>query len=259
VGHNNNRDRIIEILDRIGTEAAINKIRDALHIYQSSWSNNCWIQGLGIVGEPAMVKHLMYLLHFSDEYTYKSSKDPYINLLEVSSLCCEAIFELVDNDPEETKLIPPLLGNLNQEKLHYFLDCFCRFTVAIDRSHLSVLLKYLEDDRLELRAYALTNLPVISDDSILPILISALSDDELIIRQAAVKGIVRLNSSATQPILLKLAANSELVTTLIEELKRLSWLENRPIVLAIDLLTRSREFSNPIVVATIMKMMELLH
>jgi HEAT repeat protein len=342
----------IETLSKIDTEAAIEKIRNALHIYQSSWSKDSWIQGLGIVGEPAMIEHLIYLFYFADEYVYNPSNNPDINLEEVSRLCYHAIaalerfggnlafevlhqfaywsiykdypspfegiiealfrldcdraftalegaihsydplvrkraamafnvmdvpitertfsillnalndtepevqleivvsirtvcrkysqryddrqieidpelikqtyaatkpivvnllshpennirertiFELVDKDTDKIELIPPLLGNLSQENLQRLSY---RFNGLSDRSNLSVLLKYLEDDRLELRAYALTNLGSISDDSILPILVSALNDNQLIIRQAAVKGIVRLNSIATQPILL---------------------------------------------------------
>jgi HEAT repeat protein len=378
------RRNAILVLGKIGTEAAIDKIRNSLHTYQSSWSDDHWIQGLGIVGEPAMVQHLIYLIYFADEYTYKSSDDSDYHSEEVSRLCREAIaalarfggnlafevlhqfaywsilkdypspfegiiealfrldcdhtftalegaihsydplvrkraamafnvldapitertfsillnaldepdtdvqlkivisirtncwkysqrsndnqiaidselmdrayaatkpivvnllshpetsirekaiFELVDNNPDETKLIPPLLGNLSQEKLLYFLNGFYRFSVAINDSHLSVLLKYLDDERLELRAYALANLGSISDDSLLPILVAALKDDELIIRQAAVKGIARFKNVATKPILLELAANSESVTTLIEELWQSDWSKTRSTVL----------------------------
>lgn len=368
----NFRYRAIEALSKIGTKAAIEKIRNILHIYQSSWSKDSWIQGLGIVGEPAMIEHLIYLIYFADEYVYKPSKNPDFNLEEVSRLCCNAIaalerfggnlafevlhqfaywsiykdypspferiiealfrldcdrtftalegaihsydplvrkrvamafnvmdvpitertfsilldalndteadvqleivvsirtvcrtysqrsderqieidpeliertyaatkpivvnllshpennirertfFKLVDEDTDEIELVPPFLGNISQENLQRLSY---RFNGLSDRSNLSVLLKYLEDDRLELQAYALTNLGSISDDSILPILVVALNENELIIRQAAVKGIARLNSIATQSILLELAANSELVTTLIEELWELN-------------------------------------
>ncbi|MGL6344857.1 MAG: HEAT repeat domain-containing protein, partial [Waterburya sp.] len=70
------RRQVILVLDKIGTEAAIDKIRHALHIYKSSWSDDDLIQGLGIVGEPAMVEHLIYLLYFANEYVYKSPNNP---------------------------------------------------------------------------------------------------------------------------------------------------------------------------------------
>ncbi|MBW4623663.1 MAG: hypothetical protein KME17_30420 [Cyanosarcina radialis HA8281-LM2] len=375
--HYSQRDRAIHILDKIGTEAAIDKIRQALYTYRSSWSDDDWIQGLGIVGEPAMVEHLIYLLYLTDEYIDRSPDNPDDNLEEVSRLCREAIaalerfggnlafevlhqfaywsifkdypspfeeiiealfrldcdrtftalenaihscdplvrkraamafnvlkvpikeqtfsilidalndpevdiqleviisirticrkysllygdgqitidlhpkdrayaatkpivanflshpentvrekaiFVLVDDDLDELKLIPPLLGNLSQKKLQYLPY---RFSSAIDSSHLSVLFDYLEDDRLELRAYALASLGLINGDLILPMLVSALKDNELILRQAAVKGIVKLESLAARSILLELAANSELVTTLIEELIELNCSETR--------------------------------
>lgn len=379
--HYNAKSKAIEILDKIGTEKAIDKICHAIYAYKSSWSDDDWIKGLGIVGEPATIEHLIYLLYFADEYIYKSSNNPDVILEEVSRLCCEAIaaleryggnlafevlhqfaywsifkdypspferiiealfrldcdrtftalngaiysydplvrkraamafnvldvpikeetfsillnalddpesevqleivlsirtiyrnysqryednqisidsdlierayaatkpivvnllshsetsireraiFELVYDDPDEIKLITPLFGNLSQEKLH---PLFYRFNGSIDPSSLSVLLEYLEDDRLELRAYALSNLALISDNSILPMLVSALGNDELIIRQSAVRGIAKLKTVATQPILLKLAANSELVTTLIEELMQLKWSETYSTIL----------------------------
>jgi hypothetical protein len=38
--------------------------------------------------------NLVYLLHFSDKYAYKSPNNPDYNLVEVSSLCCKAIAAL---------------------------------------------------------------------------------------------------------------------------------------------------------------------
>ncbi|MGL4882886.1 MAG: HEAT repeat domain-containing protein, partial [Waterburya sp.] len=164
---------------------------------------------------------------------YAATKQVVVNFLSYSetSVRERAIFELIYDDPDEIKLIPPLLGNLSQENLTHLLYRFYRFNISVNQSHLSILLEYLEDDRSELLAYALTNLGSISDDSILPILVSALKNDELIIRQAAVKGIARLKSVATKPILLNLAANSELVTTLIEELWELSGSETQSTIL----------------------------
>ncbi|MGL6343532.1 MAG: HEAT repeat domain-containing protein, partial [Waterburya sp.] len=165
---------------------------------------------------------------------YAATKQIVVNFLSYSetSVRERAIFELIYDDLDEIELIPPLLGNLNQENLTHLLDHFYRFNISVNQSHLSILLEYLEDDRLELYAFALTNLGSISDDSILPILVSALKDDELIIRQAAVKGIARLKSSvANQPILLELAANSELVTILIKELWELSGSETQSTIL----------------------------
>jgi hypothetical protein len=51
----------IEILGEIGSEPAISAIRKALE-NRALWSERAYIQGLGIVAEPAMVEHLLYLL-----------------------------------------------------------------------------------------------------------------------------------------------------------------------------------------------------
>jgi HEAT repeat protein len=51
----------IKILGKIGSEPAITAIREALKD-RSLWWENAYIQGLGIVAEPAMVEHLLYLL-----------------------------------------------------------------------------------------------------------------------------------------------------------------------------------------------------
>jgi hypothetical protein len=53
----------IEALDKIGTEAATTKIRDALNYFKCHWSDTNWIHGLGIIAEPATIEHLLYLLY----------------------------------------------------------------------------------------------------------------------------------------------------------------------------------------------------
>jgi HEAT repeat protein len=52
----------IEALERIGTDEAINKIRGVLE-NRSLWLQTPYIYGLGIVADPAMVEHLIYLLY----------------------------------------------------------------------------------------------------------------------------------------------------------------------------------------------------
>jgi hypothetical protein len=67
---------MLDALGKIGTESAIAKIRDILHEERSLWSNPCWIQGLGIVGETPMVEYLLYLLYFAEEYIDRTSDEP---------------------------------------------------------------------------------------------------------------------------------------------------------------------------------------
>lgn len=83
------RSHTIEALIKIGTEEAIEKIRDALHVYKLQWSRTDWIQGLGIVAEPAMVEHLIDLLYDPALYTERSG-----SIYEADRLCGEAISAL---------------------------------------------------------------------------------------------------------------------------------------------------------------------
>jgi HEAT repeat protein len=91
--HNNDiRYHTIAALIKIGTEEAIAKIRDALHVYKLQWSSTDWTQGLGIVAEPAMVEHLIYLLY--EPAAYVKSRDNYYKAYAVDRLCREAITAL---------------------------------------------------------------------------------------------------------------------------------------------------------------------
>jgi HEAT repeat protein len=51
----------MQSLGEIGTDEAINKIREFLED-RCHWSKSAYIHGLGIVAEPAMIDHLVYLL-----------------------------------------------------------------------------------------------------------------------------------------------------------------------------------------------------
>ncbi len=51
----------MQALGEIGTDEAINKIREFLED-RCHWSERAYIHGLGIVAEPAMIDHLVYLL-----------------------------------------------------------------------------------------------------------------------------------------------------------------------------------------------------
>lgn len=56
----------IEALAKIGTEAAISKLRKVLQTCKHQWSDSDWIHGLGIIAEPAMVEHLIDLIYDTD-------------------------------------------------------------------------------------------------------------------------------------------------------------------------------------------------
>lgn len=371
----------IDTLGKIGTPAAIDKIRNALHVDTSRWLKNQWIKGLGIVAEPAMVEHLIYLLHFSSEYIDRLPNSPHDDnhyAHESRILCCEVIEALehiggdfvfdilhqslywIDNsdeypyqyekivealfkidrdraftsiegaihshdsavrkkaakalsrcniliedrnlsilldaidDPEadvqleivasitsvgnalllsnydydnssikieldqkvldqayvttepilisylshpnpeirekairelgkrdfnDPEILLPFLDSPNDENtVKWIIPCL---NGHLDRSYFPILLKYLEDDRLEIRTFALNNLKVIGDDSILPILVSFLTNLEPILRESAVREILFLGSRATFPVLLELAANQELLPIVIDNLRTL--------------------------------------
>ena len=83
----------IEALERIGTDEAINKIREVLED-RSLWLQSPYIYVLGIVADPAMVEHLIYLLYEPELYIHRSTDYPeseeyYAN--EVTNLSYRAI------------------------------------------------------------------------------------------------------------------------------------------------------------------------
>ena len=62
----------IQALVKIGTETSIAKLREVLNTCKDRWSDSEWIQGLGMIAEPAMVEHLIDLLYDPKLYTTRS-------------------------------------------------------------------------------------------------------------------------------------------------------------------------------------------
>jgi HEAT repeat protein len=79
----------IEALAKIGTAAAISKLREVLQTCKHQWSDPDWIHGLGIIAEPAMVEHLINLLYDPALYTERSG-----NTYTADRPCHEAIAAL---------------------------------------------------------------------------------------------------------------------------------------------------------------------
>jgi HEAT repeat protein len=79
----------IQALANIGTEAARSKLREVLQTCKGRWSDDEWIQGLGLIAEPAMVEHLIDLLYDPELYTERSG-----NTYEADRPCREAIAAL---------------------------------------------------------------------------------------------------------------------------------------------------------------------
>jgi HEAT repeat protein len=62
-------------LEEIGTDEAINKIREVL-ADKNLWSQRPYVYGLGIVADPVMVEHLIYLLYEPEQYIQRSIEYP---------------------------------------------------------------------------------------------------------------------------------------------------------------------------------------
>jgi HEAT repeats len=94
----------IEALAKIGTEAAISKLREVLQTCKYQWSDSDWIHGLGIIADPAMVEHLIDLLYEPALYTERSG-----NTYEADQPCREAIAALEHIGGEKSSI-----GCINQ-------------------------------------------------------------------------------------------------------------------------------------------------
>jgi hypothetical protein len=66
----------IDILDRIGTKSALENIRNGLNYCKYQWSDRHWVKALGILAEPAMVEHLIYLLYEPNLSVHRSTEYP---------------------------------------------------------------------------------------------------------------------------------------------------------------------------------------
>jgi HEAT repeat protein len=196
----------LDTLAKIGTESAIDKIRDILNDDKSLWLNPTWIQGLGMVGETPMVEHLLYLLYFveeyinlpSDELITKQNKSDYDQ--ETNTLRCEAILG-----------IERLGGNLAFEILHqslYWIDDGKKYpapwgtiTQALFRLDCDRILNSLQqeifnhDPAVRLRAVNILGSWYIDiDDRHLSILLNAIEDPDLEVRDTiafVIKSIIR--------------------------------------------------------------------
>jgi HEAT repeat protein len=89
--HDYSYDFAIQGLAKIGTQAAIDRIRDALYAQQGNWSCHHWIVGLGIVAEPEMVEYLIYLLYLPTEYLELDLELNEYDDFQVGELQCRAI------------------------------------------------------------------------------------------------------------------------------------------------------------------------
>jgi hypothetical protein len=88
------QDEYSENLEKVYSEAEIEEIRISLHNNKSKWSDVNWIEKLGIVAEPLMVEHLIYLLNAPNYYVDRSSEYPFSDEYytdRANSICSKAI------------------------------------------------------------------------------------------------------------------------------------------------------------------------
>jgi HEAT repeat protein len=88
------QDKISKNLNKVYSESEIEEIRFSLHRNKSKWSETNWIKKLGIVAEPIMVEHLIYLLNEPNCPFYRSTGYEFIDDFDleiINERCCYAI------------------------------------------------------------------------------------------------------------------------------------------------------------------------
>jgi HEAT repeat protein len=194
------RRHIINILSKIGTAAAVAKIRDGLNKDKSRWLDLGWIQGLGVVADTPMVEHLVYLLHFGDEYIDTTS-DEHIRedyreehyRRKANELICEAILG-----------IERLNGDLAFEVLHQSLywiadtsfsdpsEVIIQALFRLDRDRTFAVLEcaiHSYDPAVQMVAVQSLDNDTLIDDRTLSILLGALEDQEPVVQTKIVNTI----------------------------------------------------------------------
>jgi HEAT repeat protein len=196
----------LDALAKIGTESAIDKIRDILNEDKSLWLNPTWIQGLGMVGETRMLEHLLYLIYFAEEYIDRPSDELITKENEsdykrkVNTLRCEAILgiERLGGDSAFDILHQSLYSIANSGE---YPDPWGKITQALFRLDCDRILISLEqaicdrDSVVRLRAVNILGSWYIDlDDRHLSILLNAIEDPDLDVRDRiafAIKEIIR--------------------------------------------------------------------
>ncbi len=165
-------------LEEIGTDEAINKIREALENNKDRWSDSYWLQGLAIVAAPAMVEYLINSLYLgqSDE------------------LCCEAIEALERIGQENVNVFDWLHQSLYWiSNVDEFRSPFHKIVKALFKLDKDRILTALEgaiesyDPIVRKRtamALVLWDVPIC--DRNLTILLSAINDIDLDVRREVV-------------------------------------------------------------------------
>jgi HEAT repeat protein len=170
----------IEALERIGTDEAINKIRGVLE-NRSLWSQTPYLYGLGIVADPAMVEHLIYLLY-----------DPETS----DGLCRDAIeaLEYIGGEKVFDWLHQAMYWISNTDEFISPFDKIVKLLFKLDRDRTLIALEgaIQSYDRLVRKraAIALSDWRILFTDLNLTILLDAIDDLDLDI-QLTIVGCIR--------------------------------------------------------------------
>jgi HEAT repeat protein len=194
----NGKHLAMAALEKIGTDEAISKIREVL-ADKSLWSQRPYIYGLGIVADPSMVEHLIYLLYEPEQYIHRSIEYPadeeyYAN--EAANLHCEAIDALervggkkvFDWLHQSMYWISP---NINRAYTSF--DKIIELLFKLDRDRtltaLEGAIKSYDPKVRKLAAIALSDWKVPVEDRNIIILLNALDEPNLDVQLTIIDGI----------------------------------------------------------------------
>jgi HEAT repeat protein len=222
----------IEALGQIGTDEAISVIKDALE-YRCRWSQREYIQGLGMVAEPEMVGHLVYLLSQPEDtedfaleavyalervgikmFEYLHRAIYWISFDEYRHTVFDKILEILFKwDYERT------MTSLSGAMQSYDPVVRRRAAMALSAADISIT----NQNSLSLfDALDFPDTEQTDDESALSTLLKLINDPEIENREEAVHRIVELGSEIVFPTLLMLVEQDELVVPLINALDTLA-------------------------------------
>jgi HEAT repeat protein len=194
-------------LEEIGTDEAINKIREFLE-NRSLWLQRPYIYGLGIVADPAMVEHLIYLLYEPDRYIHRSieypaSEEHYAD--EAANLCSEAIdiLEHIGGAKVFDWLHRAMYWVSNVEEYRSPFDKIVEVLFKLDSSRAFTGLEgaiHSHDPLIRKRAViALSHWNISISDCNLSILLNSIDDPELEIQLEIIAGIRSITCNNNLP------------------------------------------------------------
>jgi HEAT repeat protein len=190
-------DEYSENSEKVYSEVEIEEIRTFLNNNKSKWSDVNWIKKLGIVADPLMIEHLIYLLYEPRLYIDRSieirSSDEYYGDRSVS-VCCLAIEGL--EHIGGSKVFDWLHQAMYWIEINIYPYPFCDIIQALFRLDRSRTYTALEgairsyDPGVRKRAAMALFAPYIPiSDCNLSILLNAIDDPHLDVRLEIVRGI----------------------------------------------------------------------